>query len=290
LAAAAVDSDHSQGDFQSSCRHETACHREELSPILSARTLASTVLPLDAAAGKDADSESDVSTPPSDNSVPRYQSAVTYLYTPTSALAEGLWRSLTQAAISSKQASKTKGGRAALGVQALQEEEDDAASSDGEDEDEDIEICPVYSATAELPSLGSAAHSTGSCRRCCFFPKGRCTNGSDCQFCHFAHEKRNKKKNKKKNKKNKNSKAGSKKDISLQSPDQTTGSGSNDLDEAARSSASQPVSLVLQTAIPAEETNLDGPEAIAYESYECFALVPVGYCAAYSDPSRWSEY
>merc|ERR1712183_42495 len=27
----------------------------------------------------------------------------------------------------------------------------------------------------------------GQCRRCCFFPKGRCTNGYRCSFCHFAH-------------------------------------------------------------------------------------------------------
>merc|ERR1719199_2255915 len=51
-----------------------------------------------------------------------------------------------------------------------------------------------------LPSLGSAGHGDGSCKRCCFFPKGRCDNGYDCEFCHFDHEKR-KRKNKKKSKK-----------------------------------------------------------------------------------------
>lgn len=67
-------------------------------------------------------------------------------------------------------------------------------------EEEDEGLCPAYSANAELPSVGSAAHSEGTCKRCCFFPKGRCNNGFGCPFCHFAHEKR-KPKNKKKLKK-----------------------------------------------------------------------------------------
>merc|ERR1711990_402839 len=49
--------------------------------------------------------------------------------------------------------------------------------------------CPEYSATAALPSRGSALHAEGTCKPCCFFPKGRCQNGYDCQFCHFEHEK-----------------------------------------------------------------------------------------------------
>jgi hypothetical protein len=48
-----------------------------------------------------------------------------------------------------------------------------------------------------LPSLGSALHAEGACKRCCFFPKGRCQNGLDCEFCHFEHEKRKRKKKKK---------------------------------------------------------------------------------------------
>lgn len=40
-----------------------------------------------------------------------------------------------------------------------------------------------------LPSKGSAGHGDGNCRRCNFFPKGRCQNGYDCTFCHFPHEK-----------------------------------------------------------------------------------------------------
>lgn len=42
----------------------------------------------------------------------------------------------------------------------------------------------------ELPSVGSEGHFDGSCKRCAFFPKGRCTNGKDCTHCHFAHEPR----------------------------------------------------------------------------------------------------
>jgi hypothetical protein len=39
----------------------------------------------------------------------------------------------------------------------------------------------------ELPSVGSAAHFDGTCKRCAFFPKGRCRNGADCTHCHFDH-------------------------------------------------------------------------------------------------------
>jgi hypothetical protein len=63
-------------------------------------------------------------------------------------------------------------------------------TEDGESSEDDEEVCPIYSERAELPSRGSADHSAGNCKRCCFFPKGRCSNGADCQYCHFAHEKR----------------------------------------------------------------------------------------------------
>lgn len=56
---------------------------------------------------------------------------------------------------------------------------------------------------AEHPSLGSAFHDSGSCKRCCFYPRNRCLNGYECEFCHYEHEKR-----KRKNKKNKKKKAG----------------------------------------------------------------------------------
>jgi len=41
-----------------------------------------------------------------------------------------------------------------------------------------------------VPSIGSYAHLSGQCSRCCFHPKGRCANGYSCQFCHFDHDKR----------------------------------------------------------------------------------------------------
>merc|ERR1719460_667812 len=44
--------------------------------------------------------------------------------------------------------------------------------------------------TEPLPSLGSALHAAGDCRRCNFFAKGRCRNGIDCPFCHLPHERR----------------------------------------------------------------------------------------------------
>lgn len=52
----------------------------------------------------------------------------------------------------------------------------------------------------ELPSVGSALHAEGNCKRCSFFPKNNCQNASDCEFCHFDHEKRPKR-HKRKNKK-----------------------------------------------------------------------------------------
>ena len=87
----------------------------------------------------------------------------------------------------------------------LEAEEAEVASSgttrDADDSDDDEPgVCPEYSETAKLPSVGSAAHGAGTCKRCCFFPKGRCNNGEECHFCHFSHEKR-RPKNKKKTKK-----------------------------------------------------------------------------------------
>lgn len=83
------------------------------------------------------------------------------------------------------------------------EADDDDSSEDDDSSDEDLGLCPVYSADLPLPSAGSALHSEGTCKRCCFFPKGRCNNGYDCHFCHFAHDKRKQKNKKKKKKKRK---------------------------------------------------------------------------------------
>lgn len=54
---------------------------------------------------------------------------------------------------------------------------------------------------AKLPSVGSVGHYAGQCSRCCFFPKGRCTNGENCNFCHLDHERVRRKRGGKKAKK-----------------------------------------------------------------------------------------
>jgi len=76
-----------------------------------------------------------------------------------------------------------------------QAEDDD---EDGEDDEEsgDEGVRPTVP-LGELPSVGSAKHAEGLCKRCCFFPKGRCLNAYDCEFCHYEHEKRKRKKKKK---------------------------------------------------------------------------------------------
>mmetsp|Transcript_19635 Transcript_19635/g.45726 ORF Transcript_19635/g.45726 Transcript_19635/m.45726 type:complete len:424 (+) Transcript_19635:160-1431(+) len=76
-------------------------------------------------------------------------------------------------------------------------DDDDEEESDG-DVDSDLERIRELVEKGELPSLGSKRHLEGQCKRCCFFPKGRCQNGYDCEFCHFEHEKRRRKKKKKK--------------------------------------------------------------------------------------------
>eukprot|EP00421_Protoceratium_reticulatum_P011603 CAMPEP_0168399736 /NCGR_PEP_ID=MMETSP0228-20121227/22240_1 /TAXON_ID=133427 /ORGANISM="Protoceratium reticulatum, Strain CCCM 535 (=CCMP 1889)" /LENGTH=496 /DNA_ID=CAMNT_0008413263 /DNA_START=26 /DNA_END=1518 /DNA_ORIENTATION=+ len=40
------------------------------------------------------------------------------------------------------------------------------------------------------PSVGSAVHMSGTCKRCAFFLRGMCVNGSACEYCHFEHERR----------------------------------------------------------------------------------------------------
>jgi len=84
----------------------------------------------------------------------------------------------------------------------LDDEDDDASESDNENAGQHEQ--PVL--PGELPSLGSEKHAKGLCKRCCFFPKGRCNHGYDCEFCHYQHEKRrpkNKKKQKKRRRKEK---------------------------------------------------------------------------------------
>lgn len=82
-------------------------------------------------------------------------------------------------------------------------EEDGSSSGDDSSSDDGGGRGVIYSAEAPLPSVGSAGHGAGNCKRCCFFPKGRCMNGENCEFCHFDHEKRKRKAKKKKKKKSK---------------------------------------------------------------------------------------
>lgn len=121
----------------------------------------------------------------------------------------------------------------------VNEDEDFLSSGD---EEEDLGLCPVYSEGAALPSVGSAGHGDGTCRRCCFFPKGRCVNGQDCQFCHFAHEKRKGKNKKKKHKKRSGRGRGRQAQEALL------------VDSSPTKGVLGPVPIDLQQAIPAEET------------------------------------
>lgn len=76
-----------------------------------------------------------------------------------------------------------------------QEEEDDEDEEDGElvEEPHTPQDVPAPPPGALHPSLGSAAHTLGACKRCCFFPRGRCANGYACTFCHYDHDKRRRK-------------------------------------------------------------------------------------------------
>lgn len=155
--------------------------------------------------------------------------AVTYRLSPTSARAAGCWRpTLANAELvagnpqsgAGTPESRGAGGRRirladllpspgssttapmffgqASGDAASNASSEDDANSSASGDEEDQGPCLVYSESVEPPSAGSVAHGEGSCRRCCFFPKGRCNNGQDCQFCHFSHEKRRPKNKKKK--------------------------------------------------------------------------------------------
>lgn len=41
--------------------------------------------------------------------------------------------------------------------------------------------------STSLPSVGSVGHEDGSCKRCIFFPRGRCEKDVDCPHCHYDH-------------------------------------------------------------------------------------------------------
>jgi len=67
-------------------------------------------------------------------------------------------------------------------------EEGDDDSTDEEETDDEFTFDTMVDGPP--PSIGSVEHSTGNCKRCNFFPKGRCQNGAQCSFCHYPHEKR----------------------------------------------------------------------------------------------------
>mmetsp|Transcript_62198 Transcript_62198/g.161310 ORF Transcript_62198/g.161310 Transcript_62198/m.161310 type:complete len:447 (-) Transcript_62198:412-1752(-) len=136
---------------------------------------------------------------------------VTYAITPTSARATGLAGpqgmthgrrvSLQQALMPASSAKKPC-------AKEYEEERDDDDDESGDEEGAEgqpqalrrPEDVPKPPPGALHPSLGSEGHAIGACKRCCFFPRGRCMNGYECMFCHYEHEKR-KRKNKKKGKK-----------------------------------------------------------------------------------------
>eukprot|EP00443_Scrippsiella_acuminata_P113207 CAMPEP_0115746384 /NCGR_PEP_ID=MMETSP0272-20121206/92609_1 /TAXON_ID=71861 /ORGANISM="Scrippsiella trochoidea, Strain CCMP3099" /LENGTH=419 /DNA_ID=CAMNT_0003191323 /DNA_START=106 /DNA_END=1366 /DNA_ORIENTATION=+ len=78
--------------------------------------------------------------------------------------------------------------------------------SDDESDDGDIQQVQALPGLADVPrpppgalhpSVGSKGHALGVCKRCCFFPRGRCINGYECEFCHYMHDKRKRKGKKK---------------------------------------------------------------------------------------------
>jgi len=62
-------------------------------------------------------------------------------------------------------------------------------ATDSEEEEEDDEDYSLE-VSGPPPSIGSVQHVMGTCKRCNFFPKGRCQNGDQCTFCHYPHDKR----------------------------------------------------------------------------------------------------
>jgi len=126
-----------------------------------------------------------------------------------SSLAEAMCSSLTHAPPSSSTCTSSNFFANLSSVY----QDDDDNSEDGEDDGNNADLSPFVSPTnptaicladilqpRKLPSVGSALHSEGTCQRCSFFPKNKCTNGSACEFCHLDHEKRQKR-HRRKNKK-----------------------------------------------------------------------------------------
>lgn len=68
-------------------------------------------------------------------------------------------------------------------------EEPELSDDDSDDNEFDATFAEV-SFDGPLPSIGSSEHVAGKCKRCNFFPKGRCQNGQSCIFCHYPHDRR----------------------------------------------------------------------------------------------------
>jgi len=186
---------------------------------------------------------------------------VSYRMSPISARAAGLMQERLDRADAKTQIDKC--AEAEVGrVRSSGSTDEDCESSGDEDDDEDLGLCPIYKEGAALPSAGSAGHADGSCRRCCFFPKGRCNNGEDCQFCHFAHEKRKGKAKKKKSKKRSGRRGRPRQDAAAQDHEDGKTDGSP--------TVAAPVNIVLQDAIPLEDKPYQPPSYMAF--------VPVPFC------------
>lgn len=108
-----------------------------------------------------------------------------------------------------RQQATLAGATAEGGQQVPLQQQQQNDPDDEEDSDDDGIVAPHLRNMKDAPkppegalhpSLGSEGHEEGTCKRCCFFPRGRCTNGYNCEFCHYEHDKR-KRKNKKKKKK-----------------------------------------------------------------------------------------
>jgi len=77
---------------------------------------------------------------------------------------------------------------------ALDDDEDDEAEAEVEQGVPAMAACAPRPPPGALhPSIGSTGHAAGTCKRCCFFPRGRCLNGYTCAFCHYEHEQRKRK-------------------------------------------------------------------------------------------------
>lgn len=139
-------------------------------------------------------------------------------------------------------------------VEDEEEEEDDNDAEDDEESDSGDESGP-------LPSLGSAEHKSGTCKRCNFYPKGRCQNGMDCTFCHLPHDKRKPSRQEKRERKA-----------------QWTGKceGTDSFQEEAEQDMQIMAYSVLPGLPPMQTTKLPTPLALPGTVFPCFPAPPPG--------------